>query len=750
MIRFGDFTKLRRSGPACRARAIAVAAALAVSAEASAAAASAAVTGATFEVRLVAGDGVAAWQAEAIARTLALDLAGDRAADGSARAGAGNRLRAAPRAGFALRCPPGDLPCAMAALRSAGVDIAVRGELGATELRYEILLTWPGASPPVRHGSIDLRGRDRAALADALRAALHPVTRPGGALDDRDTQARVARPAVLAAPAASGAALVALGAALLLVLPLAIGALALGRRRLGQLARTRSLRRTLLALVGLAAIIYGLDAASDHVREWSWAIFLAGGLAWGGFAAATLPVVLPPVRGLGRVEHAELVRVVRAWSLLALRRAVQVALFYAPFAVALWGACAALELAAPVALGVVAPFWGLCARLSLRSLVEVLSLRLDADLIDGEESARDDWHAAVRGYFMGYVRRAGWPVDERILRGARFLPGRGEEVFLYGGGLAHPRVVVGRELLELALAPPGRPHDYAQPRVSKLHWTEWNAGLVVPIRRDLPVATPEERQPSQTTVEGEVEHLPLGEPRTLAGIVEPSAIDRRSAHRPWEDPLWLAWDPGDEHDGTDAGDKDFLFGLLVHELGRVERHEDRASTLAVAWRRWIEARPRWLRRAAAVALAPLRLVWGRRPSPIGDAHAALNFARHHLIQHLGFLLWRRHDFLTARAFAPELERRSGEILRALEDPPVQTAPLPSAAVLRRRLAWMAGFVRHPHEDGGGRRWRRRAAIAGAALAVLVALALAVAQSIDYHATYLERMNERPPDHDQGQ
>jgi hypothetical protein len=43
----------------------------------------------------------------------------------------------------------------------------------------------------------------------------------------------------------------------------------------------------------------------------------------------------------------------------------------------------------------------------------------------------------------------------------------------------------------------------------------------------------------EAAVEGEIEHQPIGEPRTLAGIVEPSVLDRRVAHRPWEDPAWL-------------------------------------------------------------------------------------------------------------------------------------------------------------------------------------------------------------------
>ncbi|HKE13611.1 MAG TPA: hypothetical protein VKB80_02015, partial [Kofleriaceae bacterium] len=415
---------------------------------------------ATLVVR-VAGDGVPAWQADAIARTAARDLTGDR-------------LRGAFADIDRAACAAADTVCAIAAHRAAGVDIAITAEVSGGLLRYEVLLTWPGASPPVRRGSAALPEPGRAGLAAALRAALHPVTRPGGALDTRGSAARAGRPALAATPAADEIWLAALAAALLLLAPLAFGALLLGRGGLVAALRTRALRRVLVALAALAAAAYSATEAGELVRAWSWAVFLAGGLAWGALAAALLPVMCPPLLGLGRVEHAELFRVVRAWLLLAVRRSVGVALFYAPFALALWAACAAAGIAAQLAVLVVAPFWGLAARLAHRSLVEVVALRLDADLVDSAgDAAGDAWDEAARGYLLAYARRAGWPDADRLLRGIRVLPGRGREVTLYGGGLTHTRVVVGRELLELALAPPGRPHDYALPRVSKLHWTEW-------------------------------------------------------------------------------------------------------------------------------------------------------------------------------------------------------------------------------------------------------------------------------------
>ena len=242
---------------------------------------------------------------------------------------------------------------------------------------------------------------------------------------------------------------------------------------------------------------------------------------------------------------------------------------------------------------------------------------LDDRLADATVDATA-WHAATREYVVGYLRRAGLPVDAELLARVRFVPGTGDSVVVYGGGLTASRIVIPSAMLELALAPAGRPHDYAAPRVSTLHWAEWNAGLVVATDPGAVVATAEQRQPRTTTADdGEHERQLFGEPPTLAGTIEPSDLDARRTYRPHEDRIWLDWDPGDEYDGTDPGDLDFLFGAVVEGARRDpaprrptrDVHAARAalqSSHARARRRSRDARrrtpsPRAVPRLAAVA-----------------------------------------------------------------------------------------------------------------------------------------------------
>ena len=623
------------------------------------AAADEAPTTATVAVELTA-DGVPGWHVDAVERTLAGDVLDERL------------------------LAPGE----------GSAELVLAGALSATELRYRIELP---ERPPVA-GTIALPGLGRDGLARAAREALHD------ALDRRDAPAVAHGAARLPAPAPLGA-VVALGAvALFVVAPFAI-------------RRARPRRRTLIVLGAIAVTAVGLAGFADRVPEATWAILIAGGLAWGAFAVATLPVLFPPLPGLERVEHEDLFRVLRAWVGAVGPRLLLLALFYAPFMLALAGVCVLLDVPALAAVGVIAPLWALTVRHALHTWVDLAARRLDAALVEGPASAENPWHVASIGYLRGYLRRAGWTGDRHLLDDVLLLPGAAEEVVLYGGGLTRPRIVICRAWLELALAPYGRPHDYAAPRVSTLEWNEWNAGLVVPTEVGALVATREQRQPREPEPFEEQEHEPFGEPPTLAGYVEPDQLDRRGAHRPEEDPLWLDWDPGDEPDGTDPSDKDFLFGLLVEQLGRIQRHEDRTATLALALRGGRLDR----------LTARVRRLLGRRTAILDDIHAALNVARHHRVQ---YLAWRhRPDIeLTARAYPPELERRAAELLPEL--------PAGAAPYYRARAP--------------GRRERivRRAVLATALVAGLALFTAAALDAIDYHPTYQDRI--QPQEEDDGE
>ena len=71
-----------------------------------------------------------------------------------------------------------------------------------------------------------------------------------------------------------------------------------------------------------------------------------GGLAWGTFVATTMPIVFPPIIGLGRIEQGELGRVLAAWVAAVGRRALlAIAVLYVPIALVAWWLGAARSVA---------------------------------------------------------------------------------------------------------------------------------------------------------------------------------------------------------------------------------------------------------------------------------------------------------------------------------------------------------------------------------------------------------------------
>jgi hypothetical protein len=702
--RLGGATSARRgaAGRPRRSPARAAAIALALVFAVGAARPAAASGRAAFSVEVTAAAGET-WRADALAAALRIDLVDDHLA----------------------LAPPG-----------GPAQLAVRGELAGEVLRYAIA---HAAGAPAR-GELALRGADRRAIASALRDELRRVARP-------IEGPPIAPPIALPAPDVHAGALAALGALGALVgAPLALGA-ALLRGRRSALAQTRALRQCGLAVVAVIAAAWGLVAHGEHLPAASPLVMPLGGLAWGALVAAALPRVAPPLPGLHRVAQRELGAVAAAWLGAAARRAVAAAIL----ALAATGALAALaaQLGSPplITFGALAPALALAARLAGRATVEVLALRLDVELVDGDASASQPWHAQIRAYLVGYLRRANLAVDEHLLDRVRFLPGRltaagaaaGAEVVVYGGGLTHSRVVIERAALEHALAPYGRPHDHLVPRVSTLHWTHWSLGLVLPSEPEVKPASLADREPQTIEVEAARERSGLGEPPTLSGIIEPTALDPRTSYRPAEDPLWLDWDPGEEYDGTDAADKDYLFGALIRALGEVQRREDRGGTLALAWRRWIgpTAGGRLGGRVARALWAP----GAARRAALGDVAAVLGGARHHLAQYLAWQLWRQEAQLTARAYVPELEQRSRALIAAIDrgEPAAPGAYLPAAATARARLAQLRGFLA---PSAAPRTRRARVALGALGVAGAAAAATLAVQAVRYRDTWHARVADQ--------
>jgi hypothetical protein len=691
-------------------------------------------------IDLAPAPGVPAWFASSFEQTITRELAGFE------------RLGTVAKQDVALGACGADRECRLHTYRGAGVDIVLFGSVTDDTIEYELFQTWTPAR--LDTGTIAIgRHLSLVALEHATRDAFHVVLKHGGLLDqkpylperrsredqddqrDREAVAREPTTASTADAAWSARAIeILLTVLALLVLPFALALL--GGEPPANIVAMRSARRVPLVIAVGAAAVLALDPRRIGELVTAWAPLVAGigGLGWGAFLVFVVRTAFPPLDGLERVPQRELGRFLSTWCLAALERLAVLAVGNAPLVVLVAWLGASLAIAPQWIYLVLAPAVVWLARLWFASWVECLAARLDRRIVDGPASPDNPWSREISDYLMGYVRRTGWDLDPRLLAKVVFLPGEQiDGVVSYGGGATHVRIVIDRELLVMAMGPLLDDKTDEKPA----RWPDWtiaSIGLSSGGRSPSAAPSPHDfRGRKQKPSYPGVQRKPLGQAATLLGYVTPApgqlvplisdspqdlAIVREllSEHYPW-----FAPDPDEEHDATDPTDKDLLFGALVHELGAVRHNETQ--------------------------LQALRLVLGRRVARLtsrvrarlADSYAALNFARHHLIQYLYYSWTKQTDLLTARARPARLHDVSTRILAEVAAPGAR----PPRAI-RARLTWLSQLFAEPIVDRRGV-LAIRVAVGAVIAALLVAAGIAVKRSSAYHPIYVERMSAQERD-----
>jgi hypothetical protein len=660
---------------------------------------------ATVVIDFAPASGAPAWLADAFEVAIVHDLA------------AFERLTPVAKQDLHAHTCGADAGCRVAAYRRDGIDIVLFGSVSDGAIAYELYQTWTPAR--LETGTVDIsRGQSEVAITHATRDLFRAVLKHGGVLDQR---AYSFKRAEAAATAWTGPALpIALVVILALALPYAA------------MRRWPGIRRALWPGGAIAAAALGASWLGALVEASPWLCAGAGGLAWGALVVIAVRAAFPPLEGLARIPAQDLPRILGTWLAACGERLVLLSALYGSAGWLAGVLGEELAIPAPWTVILLAPATIAVARAWLDSWVDCLAVLLDRRLVDGIAWTRNPWSRELSDYLMGYIRRTGWDLDPELLRNVILLPGKpGTGIATYGGGSTHARIVIDRELLELAMGPLVEVKPDEKPAL----WPDWTAAIVVPRpggsaeRRAVPSADDFRGRKLKPSYPG-VQRKPLGQAATLLGYVMPVpgqiaplisdnprdlAVVREllSEHFPW-----FAPDPDDEYDATDPSDRDFLFGALARELGVVRRGETMVATLHLA------IPPKLAR---ALRLDRLRARYGTR---LADSYAAINFARHHLIQLLHYQRTGSTELLTARASRDRLHHTSTTIFEATRG---------GERRIRARVIWLSGLFDEPIFERR-RLTFRRAVVAGTALAVLAGAGVAVSRAIDYHPIYLERID----------
>jgi hypothetical protein len=658
-----------------------------------------------------------------------------------------------------------------------GAQVVVLGRLeGSSALVYRGYDTWSGTR--AFEGTLRLTGATTSSLQRQIGEMLRPIVQRGGLLDQHplatSASALPGGPARAAAPFGLRKSAVVLVATLaLLMLPALLLIAILGGRELARRAIPASWKWSGVLATAISAAWLGvvlmdrfprlaaIGSRASPVLER--AAPVASGALWGAFVLAIGAWVFAPVHGLERIRHDALWPLLRSWMVLALLRTGGLVLLHAPVMALVVRSCDEMGLSARATWAWV-PAAGLLTHFWLLSLVDNLSVYLDAKLVSGPPTARNPWHATIKRYFRGYVRRGVIGVDEKLLERTLFLPSAwfrprsgkaGDvpsrtDVVCYGGGFARPRVAVGQKPLEAAL---GELPDEEEFPDRSANPEELPIGLLVPSpapevepdraepwRHRLTLAPPRPRAPMPRL---------LGENATLLGWVLPQPSEKGiplisdteedfgvvkrllSEHYGAFEALH-----GDEVDDTDPTQKDFLFGALLHEMGVVARHDVLFATIGL----FVEvasARSGWLSPLVRLPVTLYEQLVAGAAVKVADAYAALNGALHPLIQYLCFLRGVDERLLTARADVPRLMQTSAVMIAQLDRKPAAERSL-LRTTPRDRAAWLARLFYEPLGPPGFP-WAR--ALGGAVFAAALATVVVrqVSDAIAYHPTYVARM-----------
>jgi hypothetical protein len=689
----------------------------------------------------------------------------------------------------AASCPERRPRCLVDAYRAAGAQVIILGELRDRSLAYQVYDSWTGTR--AFEGSLTVAGVTTATLRRHVGDIVRPIVQRGGLLDERPqlsdappTAAAASTPTTPSLPSTATVPprlLVGLLAALLLLTaaPLLLARLLLGGRELRKRERPRSwiwstLLLALLTALLLASTVVDLRAAlaalaTPSGRALRLILPIAAGMLWGSFALSTVAWVFAPIDGLGQVRHDALFSLLRAWLMLALLRALTLVAYLPPLWLTL-RAASALQLPERVTLALLLPAIGLLLHFWLLSLVDNLALYLDVQLVIGSAGARNPWHATIKRYFRGYVRRNAVPLDARLLDRTLFLPSLLPNIICYGGGFARPRLLVDEKSREAALG--GLPEEEEFPERT-VNPEELPLGLIAPAsaapadiearllrgeqrRRELTQA-PARRRALQPRL--------VGESATLLGWVlpQPTAEGIPLISNSSEDfdvvkrlltEHYAAFERNlddDEVDDTDPTQKDFLYGALIRELGVLARGDALLSTLRYSL--VLFTSKTWIYRL--LIRPPIKLHERFLSGPaarVADGYAALHAGLHHLIQYLCFLRGADETLLTARANMPRLMQTSRDLLERVDRDRLSAEERDLLrATPRDRVVWLSHFFHETLAPRSSRALRLAVALL-VTFTVGGVITVAVRQAIDYHPVYVERMrstqgaaaDERPP------
>ncbi|MCB0366228.1 MAG: hypothetical protein H6624_08035 [Bdellovibrionaceae bacterium] len=501
---------------------------------------------------------------------------------------------------------------------------------------------------------------------------------------------------------------------------------------------------------------------------WSALLALLGGVAWGYLLLIGGRFVLGTFHGIETIWHWNLFQLVHSWIEVFLAKFFLLLIYLTPslgLALFLTGKQDAIQ---QLTWFLIFPTIGLIQIAIFVLLSSLFTLRLDRKKVKDRVKDNDVWNAEISRYLMGYYQRLGLDIPLSIIEPIRFLPGTSLDILTYGGLFTRPRIVIPFQMLDYAI---GEPEVATQDKLDRAPVAaNESLGLVLPKKRDKVLGgktsekalekaitkskfylTPKQAmlylqdhtQPPMEASAGVWGHIRPQRSGDSVPLISDSLQDLQIVEELLTEHhvKFAKLQFEEDYDDTDPTDLDFLFGILLREIGRVHRREHYILTWAHYLNDWRLGFSDRLAKVYDWCLNFYKDHFSKHPAYLADAYVVLHHGRHHLAQYMYYWMTGRTHLLTHRANRQQLLKVSDTIFDTLRVVPPGDAELKrNRATPLNRIIWLSQFFSSGLPDFPIKKSKPYIPITVGLLAATL-LGFKVLEAVEYRQVYDQRIED---------
>jgi hypothetical protein len=674
-----------------------------------------------------------------------------------------------------IKCPPSNSTCYYQLMRENDIDAFLIGRVSRDKISYKIYDTFRRIK--VADGNYNIsKGTSPISIRLETIQAFKPYLEKGGLIDQKALYQSQSTAKNEDSLSASGSTLSIIFGLFVFLLLISTPIIFLFMQK--ELKQNPSYKRTLnltirFSAVGLLCLlilvtlfvlnalkIYTIEHFIDATKPIHNLFYIMGGSLWGILILVNFRFVIPHLTGIESIKSRTLFSYFKSWNIISYLKLTALTLIYGAICLVLWWFAKNFGLGFKQNLYLFIPLCSLYLFFWTAIMLECLSLDID-ERYCAKPYKNHAWHIALKKYFIGYLKRHSISIDKGLIDRIDFTIGdhKLDQVFSYGSYLFRPRIILSEDLVKKALGQ--RPYQQFENLDPVLK--DSPSGQLKPFRKNKNIAvkrkgfiqkwlfalrsTPypdrevqlEKKELNHKNQLGEFENS-----REMIGVVTPILSNVQKGSIPLiaddKEDLNIVNELLSEHKGpktinpedieiddTDPRDCDFLFGVILREVGTILRNDHILSTLSKCYVLFpSKSKPSKKRSIPFIK---------KHYSRIQDSFTVFNQGAEHLMQYYYFLYTNKNDHLTRRGNRKERNLIHIETINQLAKIK-ERVDVGQLLFIKKKMLWLSRFTESPIITQGQitfNKMFKNAALAGSFFMILIYLAHSIAYNREYES-----------------